>query len=63
MLHHVEDKIRKDGGRVLFIETSSLPLYEPTRNFYLRNSYEQDAVLRDYYADGDSMVVFRKKLS
>jgi GNAT superfamily N-acetyltransferase len=63
LLKHVEDEIRKAGGRVLFIETSSLPLYEPTRKFYLKNGYDQDAVLHDYYADGDSMVVFRKKLS
>jgi GNAT superfamily N-acetyltransferase len=63
LLKHLEDEILGLGGRVLFIETSSLPLYEPTRNFYLRNAYDQDATLRDYYADGDSMVVFRKKLS
>ena len=63
LLTHLEDEIRGLGGRVLFLETSSLPLYEPTRNFYLRNAYDQDATLRDYYADGDSMVVFRKKLS
>jgi len=63
LLRHVEDEIRNSGGRVLFIETSSLPLYEPTRKFYLKNGYDQDAILRDYYAEGDSMVVFRKKLS
>jgi GNAT superfamily N-acetyltransferase len=63
LLRHAEDEIRKVGGRVLFIETSSLPLYELTRKFYLKNGYDQDAVLRDYYAEGDSMVVFRKKLS
>ena len=48
---------------MLFIETSSLPNYELTRTFYLKNGYDQEATLRDYYADGDSMVVFRKKLS
>jgi ribosomal protein S18 acetylase RimI-like enzyme len=62
LLTHLEDEIRGLGGRVLFLETSSLPLYEPTRNFYLKNGYDQEATLRDYYADGDSMVVFRKKL-
>ncbi len=63
LLHHLEGEIRAAGGRVLFIETSSLPLYEKTRAFYLKNGYEQEATLRDYYADGDGMVVFRKKLS
>jgi ribosomal protein S18 acetylase RimI-like enzyme len=62
LLSHAEDEIRGQGGRVLFIETSSLPHYELTRKFYLKNGYDQEATLRDYYAAGDSMVVFRKQL-
>ena len=60
LLRHAEDDVRRRGGRVLFIETSSLPHYEPTRRFYLKHGYEVTGVLRDYYADGDDMVVFRK---
>ena len=63
LLTYLEDDIRTQNGRVLFIETSSLPNYELTRKFYLKNGYDQEATLRDYYAEGDSMVVFRKKLS
>jgi len=39
------------------IETSSLPHYELTRRFYLKHGYEQAAVLRDFYSDGDDMVI------
>jgi ribosomal protein S18 acetylase RimI-like enzyme len=60
LLHHAEEDIRKANGRVLFIETSSLPHYELTRKFYLKQGYEQHAALRDYYTDGDDMVIFRK---
>lgn len=63
LLHHAEDDIRKRDGRVLFIETSSLPHYELTRKFYLKHGYEVTGVLRDYYSDGDDMVVFRKKMT
>jgi ribosomal protein S18 acetylase RimI-like enzyme len=63
LLRHAEEEIRQSHGRILFIETSSLPQYEPTRRFYLKNQYEQTAVLRDFYADGDDMVVFRKRLT
>src|SRR5439155_23902065 len=63
MLRFVEDEIRRREGRVLFIETSSQPIYEPTRRFYLKHDYEQHAVLRDFYAAGDDMVIFRKDLS
>ena len=61
LLSYVEDDIRlRQKGAVLFIETSSLPHYELTRRFYLKKGYAQDAVLHDYYAPGDDMVVFRK---
>jgi GNAT superfamily N-acetyltransferase len=60
LLKHVEQEIAGLNGRVLFVETGSVPHYEPTRRFYLKHGYEQHALLKDYYAEGDSMVVFRK---
>ena len=63
LLKAVEEDVRRLGGRVLFIETSGLPHYEKTRRFYLKHGYEQEAVLREYYAAGDDLVVFRKALS
>ena len=63
LLHHAEEEIRREHGRLLLIETSSLPHYEPTRRFYLKHGYEQAVVLRDFYADGDDLVVFRKRLT
>jgi GNAT superfamily N-acetyltransferase len=60
LLRHAEDEVRRRAGRQLLIETSSLPHYDPTRRFYLKHGYEQAAVLSDYYARGDNMVIFRK---
>jgi GNAT superfamily N-acetyltransferase len=62
LLEFVEDDARSRGARVLFVETSGLPHYEPTRRFYLRHGYAAEARLRDFYADGDDQVVFRKRL-
>jgi ribosomal protein S18 acetylase RimI-like enzyme len=62
LLRYLEEDIRTRAGRVLFIETGSLPHYDLTRRFYLKNGYEQHALLKDYYAAGESMVVFRKEL-
>ncbi len=62
LLRHVEDAIRKEGGRLLLIETSSLASYEPTRRFYLKYRYDNYAVLADYYGDGHDMVIFSKRL-
>jgi ribosomal protein S18 acetylase RimI-like enzyme len=63
LLRHVEEDIRRRRGRLLFVETSSMPHYDLTRRFYLKHGYEQHAVLRGYYADGDDMVVFRKEFT
>jgi ribosomal protein S18 acetylase RimI-like enzyme len=63
LLRHAENDIRSHNGRVLFIETSSLPHYELTRKFYLKHGYEITGTLRDYYSEGDDMVVFRKKMT
>jgi GNAT superfamily N-acetyltransferase len=62
LLHFAEQDIRAQGGRVLFIETSGLPYYDPTRRFYLKYGYDAEARLRDFYAAGDDKVVFRKVL-
>jgi GNAT superfamily N-acetyltransferase len=63
LLHFLEADIRRQHGRLIMIETSSLPSYDPTRRFYLKHGYEQVAVVPDFYADGDSLVLFRKRLN
>jgi ribosomal protein S18 acetylase RimI-like enzyme len=62
LLRSAEDDIRARGGRHLLIETSSLPHYELTRRFYLKQAYDHAATVPEYYAAGDDMVVFRKRL-
>lgn len=63
MLRHAENEIRKANGRVLFIETGSIEKYEPTRRFYLKHGYDLNAELKDFYMEGDSMIVFRKAMA
>jgi GNAT superfamily N-acetyltransferase len=63
LLKFVEEDIRKRNGRLLVIETSSLPSYEPTRRFYKKHDYDQAATIKDFYADGDSIVIFTKRLA
>src|SRR5882757_4076498 len=56
LLRHAETAIAAQQGRVFLIETSSLPNYDLTRRFYRKHAYDQEAVLRDFYAEGDDMV-------
>jgi D-alanine-D-alanine ligase len=57
-----ETAIKKAGGRLAIIETSSTPLYENTRQFYERRGYEPVACIPDFYTPGDDKLVLRKKL-
>src|SRR3954470_13884989 len=63
LLRYVEAEGRAATGRQLLIETSSLAKYELTRRFYLKHGYSQIAAVADYYADGDDMLFFGKRMS
>jgi GNAT superfamily N-acetyltransferase len=62
LLEKAEEKILGMGGGRIYVETSSRDQYEPTRAFYLRNGYRLEADLKDFYAPGDSKVLFVKEL-
>lgn len=63
LMQFVEEDIRAKRGRILLIETSSLPYYDLTRKFYEKHGYDKAAVIADFYADNDSMVIYSKRLS
>jgi GNAT superfamily N-acetyltransferase len=60
LLDATNERIRAKGGSRVYAETSSKPLYEPTRRFYESNGFHADAVLPDFYAPGDSKVIYRR---
>jgi predicted N-acetyltransferase YhbS len=62
LLDYTEKNIRGGGGRLIIIETSSLPSYNNTRQFYLHRNYEIIARIPDFYAVGDDEVIFQKRL-
>ncbi|MBN2299099.1 MAG: GNAT family N-acetyltransferase [Deltaproteobacteria bacterium] len=51
------------GGERVYIETSSRSVYEPTRGFYLRSGYRKEALIKDFYSNGDDKIVYFRKLS
>jgi ribosomal protein S18 acetylase RimI-like enzyme len=57
------ERAMADMGAVrVYAETSSRAQYEPTRAFYEKQGYVPEAVLENFYADGDGKVVFVKKI-
>lgn len=62
LLEFVEGDVREHAGRLLLVDTSSIERYEPTREFYKKRGYSIAAHIPDYYADGDGLVVYSKRL-
>ncbi len=63
MMHYVENLLREMGHRILIVETSALPEHELTRKFYEKLDYTREAVIRDFYQEGEGKVIFWKKLT
>ena len=63
LLALVEAAAFRQGGARLYAETSSRPLYAPTRAFYRATGFDPAAELPDFYAPGDGKLVFAKRLA
>jgi GNAT superfamily N-acetyltransferase len=59
----VEDEVRRLGGRLLVIETSSKESYGDTRAFYGKIGCTLAARLPDYYDEGDDKLIYLKPLA
>lgn len=62
LVEWLEDHVRAERGRLIIIETSSSPKYEPTRRFYLGLKYTEVARIPDYYQNGDDRVIYTKRM-
>jgi ribosomal protein S18 acetylase RimI-like enzyme len=63
LLAHAEELVASRGGRLIIAETSSLPVYEHTRRFYLARGYTELARIKGYYKVGDDLVIYGKYVS
>lgn len=63
ILAETERLAKSQGAARLYVETSSRGQYSPTRGFYLDRGYEIEAVLRDFYAEGDDKIILVKILA
>ena len=63
MMQYLENELRKSGNRILIVETSGKPEFELTREFYIKCDYIKQAVIPEFYEEGDDKVVFWKKLT
>jgi ribosomal protein S18 acetylase RimI-like enzyme len=62
LMKHAEDDIKKMHGKLIMVETSGKPEYNKTRRFYDTLNYQRVCQIPDYYAPGDDLVLFSKRL-
>lgn len=55
LVREMERQIRAEGGRIVRIETSSLPEYSKTRAFYARIGYPETVRIPDFYWEGNAL--------
>lgn len=54
--------LRQKGGRLLLVETSTEPDHDPARAFYVKEGFTEEGRIRDFYAPGQTKVIFWKQL-
>ena len=62
LMRCIERMLSERGGRLLLVETSSLPQYEHARRFYRGLGFVEEARIRDFYAVNEDKIVFWKRL-
>ena len=62
MMKYIEDKLKENGQRILIVETSGKEEFALTRKFYEKIGYTKEAVIRDFWEEGDDKVIYWKKL-
>lgn len=62
MMAYIEHVLRKNGNRILLVETSGKAAFELTRTFYHKCHYTEQAIIPEFYDKDDDKVVFWKRL-
>jgi ribosomal protein S18 acetylase RimI-like enzyme len=62
LIETMESDVRQKGGRLIVVETSGTEGYAPARAFYLSRGYHRQATIPDFYAPGDDLVIYVKRL-
>ena len=60
--HAAEQHLKEIGQRILIVDTSGTDDFALTRKCCAQNGYEEEARIRDFWAEGDDKVIFRKAL-
>jgi ribosomal protein S18 acetylase RimI-like enzyme len=62
LLGFMEEMAAREGGRRIYVETSSSPPYSAARSFYKTHGYRVVSLLNDFYRDGDHKITLMKEI-
>lgn len=62
LMAQVEVEIRSLGGYIVLIETSDSEAFANTRRFHESNGYSRIGAVADFYAPGDGLVMYQKRV-
>lgn len=62
LIQRVVAEVRALGGRMIVLDTSGTPAYEPTRAFYKSVGFSAVATVPDFYRPDDDLVIFCRRL-
>ena len=63
MMSFIEQYLKDRQTRVLIVETSGSDDHKLTRNFYEKLNYAKEAVIRDFWSEGEDKIIYWKKLN
>jgi ribosomal protein S18 acetylase RimI-like enzyme len=63
LLGFLEEGVKARGGRMILADTSTVPHYEKTQKFYVKNGFQEVAKIPDYYYPGNDRITFRRRLT
>lgn len=62
LIEETINQARNMGCKILIAETSGLPHYGPTREFYKKNGFILEAKIKDFYTMGDDKLIYTKRI-
>ena len=62
LVDFLEETLKGIGGRMIVVETSSIPSYDMTQKFYLHKGFQEVGRVHDYYHPENDRVTYCKKL-
>jgi len=62
LISFLEELVKAEGGRLILADASTIPHYEKTLKFYLKNGFQEVGRVPDYYHPGNDRITFCRRL-